>query len=204
MYTFIGIIGMLIQFFVFPNTAKRYGVLNCLKVTSLVFPVLYLVTPFIVLVPESLARATIFSLMMVKLAMVIFSFPCCTILLTNSATSLSVLGTLNGVGTSVSAIGRASGPALVGATFSYGIKKGYVIIPWWILAVVGALSAVPVFWIIETDGFLGNDHESDEGNTSEGERNGGVYGSTAANTRLNGHVDGNGSDAAAGSQRQQQ
>lgn len=208
-YTLIGIVGMFIQFFVFPAAAKRYGALNCLKVTSILLPLLYFVTPFIVLVPKSLRYPTVFALMMTKLSATIFTFPCSIILLTNSATSLNVLGTLNGIGTSVSAIGRAAGPAIVGAMFTYGIEKGYVIVPWWTLTALAALSAVPVFWIVEQDGFQANGHDRDEseedGDPSKGERGtGGVYGSTAAGTcKLNGRVDGHDSEAAAGSQRQQ-
>ncbi|KAJ9387194.1 hypothetical protein DTO063F5_3289 [Paecilomyces variotii] len=162
LYTLIGVIGMFVQFLVFPAAAKRYGVLNCLKVTSVIFPILHVITPFIVLLSDPIRNFAVFLLMLFKLFCVIFSFPSCTILLTNSASSLSILGTLNGVGTSVSAIGRASGPALVGATFSFGVEKGYMIIPWWTLAFVGALSAIPVFWIKETDGFMANSQDDEE------------------------------------------
>ncbi|KAE8371793.1 major facilitator superfamily domain-containing protein [Aspergillus bertholletiae] len=166
-YTLIGIIGMFIQFSIFPIAAKRFGVLNCLKAMSLVFPIIYVVTPFTALVPESLRHVTVFLLMLSKLAATIFGFPCVTILLTNSATSLTVLGTLNGVATSVSAVGRASGPAICGMAFSFGVKKGYVIFPWWMLAIFGALSALPVFWAIEPDGFQGNDAEEEQDEPQE-------------------------------------
>ncbi|RAH73454.1 MFS transporter [Aspergillus aculeatinus CBS 121060] len=158
-YTLIGIIGMMVQFLIFPAAAKQYGVLNCLKVVSIVFPVLYLLTPFTALVPGSLRHVVVFLLMLGKLSASIFGFPCTTILLTNSAASLSVLGTLNGVGTSVSAIGRAVGPALTGSAFSFGVKRGFIIIPWWLLAVFGAVSAVPVFWTEESDGFHGKEED---------------------------------------------
>ncbi|EAW08355.1 MFS transporter [Aspergillus clavatus NRRL 1] len=161
-YTLIGIIGMFVQFFIFPTAAKRFGVLNCLKVVSIIFPIIYFLTPFMALTPASVRSYVVFMLMLTKLACTIFGFPCCTIMMTNSATSLSVLGTLNGVGTSVSAVGRAAGPALVGATFSYGVSRGYVILPWWILAVFGALSAVPLFWVVESDGFQGDQSSEDE------------------------------------------
>lgn len=150
---------MMVQFLIFPAAAKQYGVLNCLKVVSIVFPVLYLLTPFTALVPGSLRHVVVFLLMLGKLSASIFGFPCTTILLTNSAASLSVLGTLNGVGTSVSAIGRAVGPALTGSAFSFGVKRGFIIIPWWLLAVFGAVSAVPVFWTEESDGFHGKEED---------------------------------------------
>lgn len=159
---------MFVQFLVFPAAARRYGVLNCLKVTSAVFPLLYIVTPFTVLVPAPLRHATVFLLMLAKLALVIFTFPCTTILLTNTASSLQILGTLNGVGVSISAIGRAAGPAIVGQAFTVGIKKGYVVAPWWILTVLGVVSAVPVFWIVETDGFI-PDHGDDDDDEEEEE-----------------------------------
>ena len=169
---------MFIQFWVFPAVARRYGVLKTFQVVSVAYPILYVVTPFTVLVPEHIRNEVVYTLMLAKLACVIFSFPCSTILLTNTATSLRVLGTLNGVGVSISAIGRAVGPAIVGSAFSFGVKRGYVIIPWWILAVLGALSALPVFWVAETDGFVPG-HEDDDTDEDEeadqrpeGERNG--------------------------------
>ncbi|PGH17927.1 hypothetical protein AJ79_00826 [Helicocarpus griseus UAMH5409] len=167
MYTITGIIGMLIQFLIFPHAAQRYGVLNCLKVTAVVFPITYFLTPFTVLFPTNTSRLIgVFALICCKLACVVFSFPCCTILLTNSAKSVNVLGRLNGVATSVSAIGKAVGPATLGGAFSLGVKKGYMILPWWTLGVIGALSALPVFWSEENDQFgqSTDDDDDDDGN----------------------------------------
>ncbi|CEL09057.1 hypothetical protein ASPCAL12199 [Aspergillus calidoustus] len=152
-YTLTGIIGMVMQFYVFPACATRFGVINCVKATSFVFPILYLVTPYIALVPESMRNVTVFFVVLTKLTASIFNFPSITILLTNSASSLSILGTLNGVATSVSAVGRAAGPALLGPVFSLGVKMGYVILPWWLLACVACLAAIPVPFIVEGEGF---------------------------------------------------
>jgi hypothetical protein len=174
-YTIIGIVGIVVQFLLFPAAAQRYGVLTCLKVSSLIFPIIFFVVPFTVLVPLALRKPTVILIMLAKLTVTIFGFPSCTILLTNSASSLSVLGTLNGVGTSVSSIGRAAGPALMGMTFSYGVEKGYVIIPWWMLTVLAVISAVPVFWMVESEGFVRDDtddvddeNESRDPNDSRG------------------------------------
>jgi hypothetical protein len=183
LYTITGIIGMLIQFLIFPPVTRRYGSLICLKIPALVYPIMYLITPFIVLIETDAARQiVVFLLMLAKLTAVVFSFPSCTILLTNSASSLSVLGTLNGVATSVSAIGRGIGPAVVGWAFSLGVKAGYMIVPWWILALMAILGAIPIFWIIETDGFQGNPTTEDETDEGEGvdESENTKYGSTAA------------------------
>jgi len=110
-------------------------------------------------------------LMMVKGFCGIFAFPCSTILLTNSAASLRVLGTLNGVATSVSAIGRAAGPALAGATFTGGVDMGYVVISWWTLALVAVIGAIPVWSLVEMEGFgtRQDDEEDDEEEEEEEE-----------------------------------
>ncbi|TQB77389.1 hypothetical protein MPDQ_003027 [Monascus purpureus] len=161
-YTLIGTMGMFIQFLFFPWAAKRYGVLPCLRTVSILFPIIYAIVPFTVLVPHALRNITISFLILSRLAAGIFCFPCCIILLTNSATSRSVLGTLNGVATSISAVGRAVGPAVLGTTFSFGIKIGFLVVPWWTLTGIAVLSALPVFWIVEGDGLGDEDNEGNE------------------------------------------
>lgn len=172
---------MFIQFLIFPWAAHRFGVLNCLKAVVSVFPIIYMLTPFTVLLPVPwLRNVAIFLLMLGKLAASIFGFPCTTILLTNSASSMSVLGTLNGVGTSVSAVGRAVGPAVIGGAYSWGVKRGWGILPWWVCGVFGMLSAVPVGWIGEENALQGEDAEEvddgDEEREEEGERGERGYG----------------------------
>lgn len=73
------------------------------------------------------------------------------IMLTNSAVSLRVLGTLNGVATSTTAMGRAIGPAIEGWMFSVGLNSGYVILPWWTLAALAAIGAIPVWYLVEME-----------------------------------------------------
>lgn len=156
---------MFIQFLIFPPLARKYGVLPCLKAVSLLFPIAYILTPFTVLLPTPLTQQiAIFVVMLLKCWAGIFAFPCCTILLTNSAGSLRLLGTLNGVATSLSAIGRAAGPSIGGLSFTVGIEIGYMILPWWTLAAFASLGAIPVWWLIELDGFGGSDESSDSEN----------------------------------------
>jgi hypothetical protein len=162
LFTIYGVYGMFIQFLAFPPLARRYGVLNCLKACSLTFPLVYIAVPFTSLLPTSgLRQAAMVALMLMKGWCAIFAFPCTTILLTNSAVSLRILGTLNGVATSISAVGRAAGPALAGLTFTLGVDIGYVVISFWMLAAIAFLGAIPVFWLVEMEGF-GGDEDSDE------------------------------------------
>jgi hypothetical protein len=110
-----------------------------------------------------------FGIMVVKCFAVIFAFPCSVILLTNSAVSLRILGTLNGFAVSISAVGRAAGPALGGAAFTWGLEKGYVITPWWLLGIISAAGAVPIWYLQEMEGFSKSDSSDEEDDESEEE-----------------------------------
>ncbi|KAK4543274.1 hypothetical protein LTR36_005633 [Oleoguttula mirabilis] len=161
--TCYGVCGMLIQFFIFPPVARRLGILYCLKWCACVFPITYFLMPFTALLPTQKAQVgACFAVMMLKCFCGIFAYPCSTIMITNSASSLRVLGTLNGFATSVAAIGRAAGPAVGGYVFTIGVKRGYVILPWWSFSAVAIVAAIPVFWLVEGEGFGGDDEVSDE------------------------------------------
>ena len=108
-----------------------------------------------------------FLIMLVKCIAGVFAFPCTAILLTNSAVSPRVLGTLNGVVTSVSALGKASGPAIGGAMFEVGAVKGWAILPWWTLAGFAILGAIPVWWLVEREGLGGSRADGGNGDGAE-------------------------------------
>lgn len=157
-----------VQFFVFPPLCHRFGVLNCYRAAAMIFPFIYLITPYTAVIQDDTWRYVFFMLiMLVKGFVVIIGFPCTTILLTNSASSLRVLGTLNGFATSFSGLGRALGPAMTGAVFSLGVKKGYMIFPWWLLAAVAFLGAIPAWFIVEGDGPSGKPVEEVEDDIDE-------------------------------------
>ncbi|KAK7743592.1 hypothetical protein SLS53_004127 [Cytospora paraplurivora] len=151
--TFYGLACGIIQFFLFPPICARYGALNCFKAGTVIFPVVYVLLPFTALIQNTrLQFATLMCILLVKGFAVIVAFPCITILLTNSAPSVRILGTLNGFATTFSGLGRALGPSITGTTFSWGVKRGYVIPAFLFLALVSVVQAVPTWMIIEGDG----------------------------------------------------
>lgn len=169
-FTVYGVACGIIQFFLFPPLCHRFGVLNCYRAAALTFPVIYLITPYTVLIQDDTWRYVFFMIiMLVKGFVVIVGFPCTTILLTNSASSLRVLGTLNGFATAFSGLGRALGPAMTGSAFSLGVKKGYMIFPWWLLAAVALVGAIPSWFIVEGDGPSGRAVDSDDEDEEEEE-----------------------------------
>ncbi|GAB7366246.1 hypothetical protein MBLNU230_g7803t1 [Neophaeotheca triangularis] len=175
--TLYGIISLLTQLVLFPPLVRRFGSLNCLKVCAIGFPITYFLVPFTALLPtQQSAKWTCFVIYVLKGFCAIFSFPCSTILLTNSASSLRVLGTLNGIAVSTSAIGRAVGPAVTGAVFTWGVEQGYIIAPWWLLTGIAVAAAVPVWWLIEGKGFGEDEEVAKDGDEEEGELNKGPRG----------------------------
>jgi hypothetical protein len=136
--------------------------LHAISACSTVYESLF-VTPFVSLIPGHTAKEIVMiALLVVRGLAGTFAFPTSTIMLTNSAASLQVLGTINGVATSVSAIGRASGPAIGGGLFTWGAKRGYVIVPFWTLTVISLVASVPTWWLEEGKGFGGDDEESED------------------------------------------
>ncbi|KAH9862687.1 hypothetical protein J1614_010780 [Plenodomus biglobosus] len=167
-FTIFAISSTLCQFLLFPPLARRLGVLTCLRIAFLIFPVVFFITPFVSLIPDPTAReATMVALLMVRGVGGTFAFPTSTIMLTNSAASLSVLGTINGLATSVSAVGRAVGPTIGGGLFTWGVKRGYVIVPFWTLSLIALGAAVPTFWLVEGKGFGGEDDDVDDSEEEE-------------------------------------
>jgi hypothetical protein len=161
-FTIFSISSMLLQFLVFPPLARHLGVLRCLRIALLIFPFVYFVTPFVGLLPNKTTKEVVMVvLLMIRGVGGTFAFPTSTIMLTNSATSLRTLGTLNGLATSVSAVGRAVGPALGGSLFTLGVKHGYVVVPFWALSLIAFIAAVPTFWLVEGKGF-GDDPDSED------------------------------------------
>jgi MFS family permease len=167
-FTLYAIFSMICQFTLFPIVTQRYGSLTCLKVCTAVFPITYIVGPYAVLMPTDASKqAAVLAVLLVKGLAGVFAFPCVTILMTNSAKSLRVLGTLNGVAVSVSAIGRGVGPYMTGRMFTWGADAGYIIAAWWLLAIFAVPGHLVCYWLVELDGFGGAEDTEEMCETAE-------------------------------------
>ncbi|KAE8359648.1 major facilitator superfamily domain-containing protein [Aspergillus caelatus] len=150
-YSIVGIFSMVVQLVIFPWAARKYRILRCLRLASIVFPILYFVVPFVPLLPQPLSSVAVCALLISKMAGSAFVFTSCTILISEVAGAIGMLATVNGIATSIIAFGQALGPGVMGPAFSLGVKIGYTIMPWWLLAGFAFLSSLPIAWITEMD-----------------------------------------------------
>jgi MFS family permease len=161
-FALFGVFSMLAQFSVFPWITTRYGARKCYLACTFVFPFMYLITPYTVLMPTNFTRQLAILLVSAVRAFAgVFAFPCITILMTNSAKSVALLGTLNGVATSLAAVGRAIGPYVAGRVFTWGYDNGYVIAPWWLLAFLAVPGHIIAWWLTESEGFGTSDQDNE-------------------------------------------
>ena len=160
LFMLYGVIGVIGQFLIFPVVTTRYGALACMRACTFALPIVYLVTPYIVLLSTPLTQqGGVLVIMFFKSMCNVFAYPCITILLTNSARSLKVLGTLNGVATSLAAVGRSIGPLASGRLFTWGVESGYLVAAFWLLAVSAIPGHIVTWWLEEGKGFGGDEDE---------------------------------------------
>lgn len=137
-----GIYSMIATIFFFPFVVRRLGPLKLFRVLALSYPLLYFTAPYLVLLPNSWRIVGVYGIIIWKCTFANFAYPANAILLTNSAPSLLVLGTINGVAASTASLCRAFGPTVSGVLYSVGLKLGYGGLVWWFTGLVTIIGAV--------------------------------------------------------------
>lgn len=137
-----GIYSMFATIVLFPIIVRRLSALGLFRLIALSYPILYLATPYFVLLPDSLRMIGVYALVVWKCTFATLAYPSNAILLTNSAPSLLMLGTINGVAASTASLSRAFGPTVSGFLFSAGLGLGYSGLAWWCSAAIAVAGAV--------------------------------------------------------------
>ena len=158
----LGVIGITLQLFVYPAVNQSFGTLRSYRWSLLCFPFAYCLAPYLAVVPSSslppaqangvLVWAALAGVLFVQVVARTFALPATIILLNNCSPHPSVLGTIHGIGQSVSSASRTIGPVLSGWLFGLGLKKGVVGGVWWGLAGVAATGWIASGWVYEGSG----------------------------------------------------
>jgi hypothetical protein len=141
-----GLLQMCAQLIVFPMVTKRLGPLWTFRVAVLGYPVLYLLVPYLPLVPNQYRVIGIGFILLWKVTNQAFSYPSNNLMLVDAAPSPRVLGTLNGISSAAASLARAFGPTLAGIAQAAGLSHGYLGVPWWGCSVVAIGGAVLSFY----------------------------------------------------------
>ncbi len=120
----LGILGMILQVFLYPPVHGRLGTLRSFRYFLLLFPIAYFFAPYLAVLPSSAEAPAAASgafiwvgivlVLLVQVTARTFTLPASIILLNNCSPHPSVLGTIHGVGQSVSAGFRTVGPVVGG------------------------------------------------------------------------------------------
>ena len=150
----IGLIGLPLQILLYPRVQSRLGTLASFRAFLPFSPVAYIVMPFLVLIPKvPLLVWTAFTITVgFQVISRTFALPAAIILVNNSVTDASVLGTIHGVAQSISSAARTLGPFIGGWGLGLGLEHNMTGAIWWALAVEATVGWVLLWSIHEGEG----------------------------------------------------
>ncbi|KAJ4384588.1 hypothetical protein N0V86_000188 [Didymella sp. IMI 355093] len=159
----LGIVGLALQILLYPRANARFGLMRCFRCSLPLFPMAYFLAPYLALLPSATAAPQPASGVLVWLGISLvltlqvsartFALPASIILVNNASPHPSVLGTIHGVGQSVSSAMRTLGPVAGGYWFGLGLDKGMVGLGWWAIAGISALGCVASLWVKNGTGY---------------------------------------------------
>jgi len=143
-----GVMQMIATLVFFPMVQRRLGTLTTYRLVVLTYPLLYIIVPYLTLVPVSFRMPAIYAILVWKVTAQAFAFPSNNIMLAN-ATPKRALGTFNGISSSAASFARALGPTLSGLLQAAGLGRHVLGLPWWANALVAVIGAVISLCMVE-------------------------------------------------------
>ncbi|KAK6357403.1 hypothetical protein TWF718_001715 [Orbilia javanica] len=180
----LGSIGIIMQLFIYPPLQMRFGTLLSYRMSLLLFPIAYTLTPFLSILPSedhdlqnpasgSVVWAGIVLTLFIQVTARTFSNPGNVILLMNSVHDRRALGTVNGLGASLSSLSRAIGPLSAGWGYAWALEVGCVGAVWWAMAGVAMFGVFVSTYVTEGKGFAHEEEEDAAKTITQSSRDGG-------------------------------
>lgn len=161
-----GFYSLFAQLFLFPFLVNRLGALRTLRLALFIWPPIYFAVPYLILLPSALQIPVAYVALLSKITLHVICFPAVALLLANTIPSKNVMGSINGLASSVASLSRALGPSITGLLHSLGLRSGYSIIAWWALGIVCVVGATESLFMEETDKKK-PEHNAETENTNE-------------------------------------
>lgn len=158
----LGVIGINMQLFLYPRISSRLGTIRSWRYFLILFPITYFLAPYLSVVPSSAEPPagkagpaiwlSIVGVLLIQVTGRTFALPSQTILVNNCSPHPSVLGTIHGLGQSVSSAARTIGPMVGGLVYGYGLNTGTVGLVWWCLSGIAVCACLASLFVREGDG----------------------------------------------------
>ncbi|KAL8854734.1 MAG: hypothetical protein Q9221_000516 [Calogaya cf. arnoldii] len=145
-----GCYAMFAQAVLFPLLAKRFGCLRIFRMAVMLWPALYFLVPYTVLLPPQYRILGICFCLLWRTTAQALTYPPNNIMLANSAPSMLVLGAINGAAGSTASLCRAFGPTTTGFFYSKGLGIGVSGLGWWVTGLVCIMGAAESLLMGET------------------------------------------------------
>lgn len=146
-----GVYSMIAQLWLFPFVVRHFGTLRTFRFVLAIWPPLYFVVPYLILLPSRLQIPAVYAALISKITLHVIAFPSTAILLANAAPSHTVLGSINGAAASTASLSRAFGPTITGFLHSSGSQSGFAGLSWWACGIVCIIGAIQSFFLEEVD-----------------------------------------------------
>ncbi|KAI1868843.1 hypothetical protein JX265_006822 [Neoarthrinium moseri] len=158
----LGAIGITMQLFLYPRLSSRFGNVRMWRVCLFLFPVAYIILPYLSVIPSTTPPPSqktgvgiwvaLAGVLFIQVTGRTFALPAQTILVNNCTPHPSVLGTVHGIGQSVSSFARTVGPISGGFLFGIGHDHGLIGGVFWSMAGIAIFGLIASFWVKEGDG----------------------------------------------------
>ncbi|KAJ6015470.1 hypothetical protein N7540_010061 [Penicillium herquei] len=150
----IGFIGLPLQIFVYPRIQGKLGTLTSFRTFLPLSPLAYILMPFLVILPRIpyIVWPSFTFVVSLQVLSRTFVLPAAIILVNNSVTDSTILGTVHGVAQSISSAARTLGPLIGGWGLGLGLINNMVGAIWWFLAAEALLGYVVLWFIYEGNG----------------------------------------------------
>ncbi|RHZ60115.1 putative MFS multidrug transporter [Aspergillus thermomutatus] len=150
----IGVIGLPLQIFVYPQVQSRLGTLTSFRAFLPFSPLAYSLMPFLVIIPRYpwLVWPAFTAVVGLQVISRTFALPAAIILVNNCATDPSILGTVHGVAQSIASAARTLGPFIGGWGLGLGLQNNLVGGIWWALALEALIGWLLLWTIYEGKG----------------------------------------------------
>ena len=158
----LGVIGITLQLLLFPTLSFKLGTTRSFRLSLLLFPISYLLAPYLAIIPSATAPPApasgawiwlgITLVLAVQVTARTFALPSTAILVNNCCPHPSVLGSVHGIAQSVSSLTRTVGPVVAGWLYGVGLNWGVVGLAWWCMSCVALIGAVAGRFVREGNG----------------------------------------------------